>query len=60
MKKVCKQCKIFIDGNECPICHESVFVESWKGRIIVTNYEQSELAKKLGIKRNGEYALKTR
>jgi len=59
-KKVCKKCKLFVDGNECPICRGNQFTESWKGRIIITNVEKSELAKAMGIKVKGEYAIKAR
>ena len=59
-QKACKKCKIFTDGNECPICHSSNFADSWKGRVSVTNVEKSEIAKRTGITKNGVYALKTR
>ena len=57
MKKVCKKCKIFVKGNECPICHGTDFATTWKGRIYVLDPEKSEIAKRLGIKKEGEYAI---
>ncbi len=60
MKKVCKKDRIFVDGQECPICHAANFTETWKGRINITNAEKSEIAKKIGITVNGEYAIKVR
>ena len=59
MKKVCKKCKIFVDGNKCPICKGNQFTDSWKGKLIITDAEKSEIAKKLEIKIKGEYAIKT-
>lgn len=59
-KKVCKTCKIFVEKDTCPICKGSQFSENWKGRIFILNFEKSEIAKKLNIKANGEYAIKTR
>ena len=59
-KKACKNCKIFAKGNECPICKSTDLTTSWKGRIVILNAEKSEIAKKIGIKVNGEYAIKTR
>ncbi len=59
-KKVCKKCKLFVSGNECPICHGKDFAENWKGKIIILDAERSEIAKKLGIKSKGEYAIKIR
>ena len=43
-KKACKKCKIFVTGNECPICKGDNFTTGWKGRIIIFNAEASEIA----------------
>ncbi len=59
-KKACKSCKIFVKGNECPLCKSSDVTTSWKGRIIVMDSNKSEIAQKLNIKVKGEYAIKTR
>jgi len=60
MKKVCKKCRIFVEGSECPICKNANFTETWKGRINILNVEKSEIAKKVGIEVKGEYAIKVR
>ena len=60
MKKVCKKCKIFVEGSECPLCKGNIFSESWKGRINVVDAEKSEIAKKISITSKGEYAIKVR
>ncbi|MBT3691188.1 DNA-directed RNA polymerase subunit E'' [Candidatus Woesearchaeota archaeon] len=57
-KKACKTCKILVEGNKCPLCQGNQFSESLKGKIIVLNAEKSEIAKKIGIKIKGEYAIK--
>ncbi|MFH1377069.1 MAG: transcription elongation factor subunit Spt4 [Candidatus Woesearchaeota archaeon] len=57
-KKVCKKCKIFIDGDKCPICKLNQFSENWKGKIAIMDPERSEIAQKLGIKVKGVYAIK--
>ncbi len=59
-KKACKKCKIFVKGNSCPLCSSSDLTQSWKGRVVIEDVEKSEIAKKLGIKVKGEYAIKTR
>ncbi len=59
-KKVCKKCKLFIRGGECPICKGTDFSTTWKGRIIILNVEKSEVAKKLGVAQPGEYAVRVR
>ncbi|AJF62935.1 MAG: DNA-directed RNA polymerase, subunit E [archaeon GW2011_AR20] len=60
MKKVCRKCKIFVDKEVCPICGGNQFTNTWKGRIAILNSEKSEIAKKLEIKKDGEYAIKIR
>jgi DNA-directed RNA polymerase subunit E" len=59
-KKVCKNCKIFVDGQECPICKGQSFSTNWQGRVYVLDPEKSEIAKKAGMKAKGEYAIKAR
>ena len=60
VKKVCRQCKIMVDKDVCPLCHNADFVDNWKGRIFILNHEKSMIAEKVGIKHDGEYAIKTR
>lgn len=60
MKKVCKKCRLFVEGQECPLCHNSAFTETWKGRIVILDTHKSEIAKKIGIEVKGEYAIKVR
>jgi len=60
MKKVCRKCKIFVDKEVCPVCGGNQFTNTWKGRIAILNSEKSEIAKKLEIKKDGEYAIKIR
>lgn len=59
-KKVCKQCKVFVDGGECPLCKSSQFTTNWQGRIHILDANKSGIAKKIGIKVKGEYAIKAR
>jgi len=59
-KKCCKSCKLFVDGNECPICKTSNLSTNWQGRISILDVNKSELAKKIGIGLKGEYAIKCR
>ena len=59
-KKACKKCKIFVDKSECPICKGSNFSTNWQGRINIIDPEKSDIAKKIGIKIKGEYAIKVK
>jgi len=57
-KKACRKCKMFVEGDMCPVCHESQFVTNWKGRLFVLDANKSEIAKKIGVSVVGEYAIK--
>lgn len=59
-KKACKQCREFVDAEECPTCHTTSFTTTWKGRLVILDAKESVIANKIGIKKNGEYAIKVR
>ena len=59
-KKACKKCKIFVTGSDCPICKGKSFSTNWQGRIYIADPEKSDIAKKIGIKVKGEYAIKVK
>lgn len=57
-KKACKNCKLLVEGDHCPLCKGTGFVTNWKGRIAVLDPNRSEIAKKIGIPAKGEFAIK--
>ena len=59
-KKVCKKCKIFVDGSECPLCKSNQFSTNWQGRLNIIDANKSFIAKKIDIKSKGEYAIKVK
>lgn len=60
-EKACKKClEIFSDTtNVCPNCNEPTTTE-WLGCVIILDHTKSDIAKKMGITRNGKFALKVR
>ena len=58
IKKVCRNCRIFVKGDQCPLCHGTNFSESWRGKLYIINSEKSIIAKKLDIKSKGEYTIR--
>ena len=60
MKKVCKKCKIFVEGPTCPVCSGNQFSDNWKGRMYIFDTNKSEIAKKIGMTAKGEYAIKVK
>lgn len=59
-KKVCKKCRLFVDGDVCPICKGNLFTDIFKGRIFIIDPNSSLVAKKVGFTQKGEYAIKIR
>ncbi len=59
-KKVCKSCKLVVEGNECPICHGNQFTTNWQGRLFILDPNKSMIAEKISCKAKGEYAIKAR
>ncbi|MFA5484967.1 MAG: transcription elongation factor subunit Spt4 [Candidatus Pacearchaeota archaeon] len=59
-EKACLNCKAIYQGDKCPICGETPSNESFKGRVYVFNPEKSEIANKLEIHKEGEFAIKTK
>ena len=57
-QKVCRKGKIFVSGPKCPKCGGTDFSDSHKGKVIILDPEESEVAKKLDIKDKGTYAIK--
>lgn len=59
-KKACKRCRIFVEGNECPLCKGNQFSNSWQGRVFILDPKKSVIAKRMGVEAKGEYAIKVR
>lgn len=55
--KVCRNCRLFVKEEKCPICKMSSFSRTWKGVMFIKDPENSEVAKLLGIKVQGKYCL---
>ncbi len=63
----CKECKMLFDNealkqsgqSSCPQCGGQL-TKDWQGYLAVVDFEKSEIAKTMGISKNGKYALKVR
>jgi len=58
--RACRTCKIITEGNHCPICRSTDLSDDFSGLLIVLNPENSQLAKKIDIEKEGRYALRIR
>lgn len=58
--KACKQCFYIVEeGDKCPLC-DGPLSREWQGYVIILNWRKSEIAKKMGVRYNGKYALRVR
>lgn len=57
-QKICKKCNLIYEGEKCPECGSTEYSEEAKGRIIILDPENSEIAKNLKISKKGTYSIK--
>ncbi|MCD6209417.1 MAG: DNA-directed RNA polymerase, subunit E'' [Methanophagales archaeon] len=61
MERACRDChRIIEEGKSVCKCGSNSISKDWSGYVVIVDAESSEIAKKLGIKREGRYALKVR
>lgn len=58
--KACRRCGALVplDAKVCPVCGSTEFTDNWEGMIIITDPEQSEIAKALKIDKPGMFAIR--
>ena len=59
-EKACKECKTIYTGTKCPKCGSTESVDTFKGKVVVLNPEESEIAKQIGLKEKGTFTIKLR
>lgn len=57
-EKACRDCRRVVgEEKRCPVCGGDTFTTFWRGYVIISDPENSEIAKKMGISVTGKYAL---
>ena len=61
MEKACRDCHRIV-GSEKSVCKcgSNSISKDWSGYVVIIDAEGSEIAKKVGINKEGRYALKVR
>jgi len=59
-ERACLKCKLITTEQICPNCGAKEFTTDWAGVIFILNPEKSSLAKLIGAKKVGRYAIKAR
>lgn len=57
--KACTHCSRLTEKEICPVCKNPTS-SNWSGLLIITDPENSTIAKELGIELAGDYALRVR
>ncbi|HLF06670.1 MAG TPA: transcription elongation factor subunit Spt4 [Thermoplasmata archaeon] len=57
--KACKKCFMLTEEDTCRHCNQPTSKE-WQGYLVVADFQKSDIAKRLGIQRNGRFALRVR
>jgi DNA-directed RNA polymerase subunit E" len=59
-EKACANCHYLTKENACPKCKSSSLSEDFGGLVVLFDPEASAIAKAMGVKDKGRYALKVR
>lgn len=59
-QKACRECHTITTASTCPKCKTATLSDDFSGLVIIINPEESEIAKAMGIKEKGRYALRVR
>ena len=59
-EKACKQCNMIYEGDKCPGCGNQEYSEEIKGKLIILDEENSEIAKNIKIQRKGTYSIRSK
>lgn len=59
-EKACKNCRYISNGPICPNCKSTNLSDDWSGLVVIVDPSASEVAKRMGIKAAGRYAVRVR
>lgn len=58
--RACRTCKIITEENVCPICRSMDLSDDFSGLLIILVPENSQIAERMEIEKEGRYALRIR
>jgi len=56
-ERACRKCRTLTREDICPTCGSSDLSPNWSGMVIILDVEKSDVAKAMGVKKPGRYAL---
>ena len=60
VERACRDCKMITTKSRCPNCGSDRLSKDFTGMIIILDPEGSEVARIMGIRKPGAYALRVR
>jgi len=57
-ERACRNCKMITTKSSCESCGSTNLTGNFAGLIIIFDEERSEIAKELGLRKKGSYAVK--
>lgn len=57
--KACGHCSFITDEDKCPRCGKDTS-KDWQGYVVIVDVRKSEIAKRMGVDKDGKYALRVR
>jgi DNA-directed RNA polymerase subunit E" len=59
-EKACRECQRIVTGSACPDCRARALSDDFSGLVIIFDPEGSAIARGMGVKKKGRYALRVR
>ena len=57
-ERACRNCKMITTKSKCENCGSTNLTTNFSGLIVIIDPERSEIAKELGFKKKGSYAVR--
>jgi len=59
-ERACRECNYISDGSSCPNCKSTNLSDDFSGLIVIIDSEGSTIARAMGVKKKGKYAIRVR
>ena len=59
-EKACKHCNMIYEEDKCPGCGSQEHTEEIKGKLVILDEANSEIAQKLKIQRKGTFSIRSK
>jgi len=59
IEKACKKCSMIYEGDKCPGCGSQEYIDEIKGKLVILDPENSEVAKNIKVSKKGSYAIRS-